>query len=217
MTRTWVVFSHPDTVSGRETDHDRKQECESLYVTIQEGARHCGVSTKTIQRAIQAGILPAHYPKPNRCEIAISDLERIRPGQVSGHDPERLKHRVTKLEERVGQLEHLVAELLASPAILQRSSRVQARERTTGLLPKQFISLLAFARYHNVAESTVQTHMDMGVLPIKRGTWTDADGTEVILALDIKGRTAFYQMYQNLPHFLKCSQCPHGYQDNIGK
>jgi excisionase family DNA binding protein len=32
---------------------------EEEYVSIQEAARRCGVSGKTIQRAIQAGKLPA--------------------------------------------------------------------------------------------------------------------------------------------------------------
>jgi excisionase family DNA binding protein len=47
---------------------------EDEYVSIQEAARRCGVSGKTIQRAIQAGKLPAQYPKPNQCKIAISAL-----------------------------------------------------------------------------------------------------------------------------------------------
>lgn len=215
MTRTAGASSHLDTMSGREEDHDRKQERESLYVTIQEAARRCGVSDKTIQRAIRAGTLPAQYPKPNRCEIAVSDLERIRPGLVSGHHPELVEQRVAALEQHVRQLEHLVAALLDGPVAPKRPSRAKARERTTGPLPKQFVPLLAFARHHNVAESTVQTHMDMGVLPVKRGAWTDADGTQVALALDSSGRTAFYQMYRSHSHFLSCPQCPHGYQDSV--
>lgn len=81
MTRKREVSSYQDTVTGHKEDQDSAQECENLYVTIQKVAQYCGVSSKTIQRAIQAGTLPAHYPKPNRCEIAVSDLERIRPGQ----------------------------------------------------------------------------------------------------------------------------------------
>jgi hypothetical protein len=215
MTRTGLASSHLDTLSGREEDQDRKRESESLYMTIQEAARRCGVSTKTIQRAIQAGTLPARYPKPNRCEIAISDLERIRPGQVSGHDPERLEQRVAALEQRVQQLEQLVAEVLDTPAVPKRPSRAKARERTTGPLPKQFVSLLAFARHHNVAESKVQTHADMGLLPVKRGEWTNADGTVVTLALDAKGRHAFYRLYHGVPPFIECEQCSHGYQDSV--
>jgi hypothetical protein len=88
-----------------------------------------------------------------------------------------------------------------------------AKERTTGPLPKRFVSLLAFAKLHNVAESTVQTHVGMGLLPAKRGEWTEAEGTLVTLALDAKGKAAFFQIYREFPMFLACKPCPHGYLD----
>lgn len=57
-------------------------------------------------------------------------------------------------------------------------------ECTTGPLPKHLVPLLAFAGPHNVAENKVQAHVDMGLLPVKRGEWMDTDGTIVTLALD---------------------------------
>ena len=57
----------------------------TAYVTITEAARRSGVSTKTIQRAIQAGRLVAHYPQPNRCAIDVAALDTFLHGQVSGH------------------------------------------------------------------------------------------------------------------------------------
>jgi hypothetical protein len=85
----------------------------------------------------------------------------------------------------------------------------KSAERTTGPLPKHLVSLLAFAGHHNVAHTKVQTHVDIALLPAKRGEWTDTDGTVVTLALDAKGRTAFYQIYHELPPFVACKQCPH--------
>ena len=76
-------------------------------------------------------------------------------------------------------------------------------------LPKKLVSLLTFARDHNIADATVQTHADMGLLPIKRGEWTDNDGTMVTLALDAKGKVAFSQLYQDMPSFVVCKRCPH--------
>ena len=134
---------------------------------------------------------------------------------MSGHHPKPLEQRVAELEQRAQQLEHLVQELLSKQETPQSKQATKRRERTTESLPKQFVSLLAFARHHNVAEATVQTHMDMGLLPVKRGAWKDADGTEVTLALDVKGKTAFYQLYCSFPHFMKCPQCSHGYQDSV--
>jgi hypothetical protein len=90
-------------------------------------------------------------------------------------------------------------------------------ERTTGPLPKHLVSLLAFARRHNVAETKVRAHMDIDhLLPVKRGEWTDTDGTLVTLALDVQGRAAFYRLYQGVPPFVLCEQCPHQKTETAG-
>jgi hypothetical protein len=109
----------------------------------------------------------------------------------------------------------------ANPPLPVTSSSPKPRhrksaERTTGPLPKHLVSLLAFARDHNVAETKVQTHMNIGLLPVKHGEWTDTDGTGVTLALDGKGRAAFYQLYREVPPFLPCSQCPHQETERSG-
>src|SRR6266487_6374779 len=113
MTKTREASTYQDTMTGHTEDLER----ESLYVTIQEAARRCGVSDKTIQRAIRAGTLPARYPLPNRCEIAVSDLDTFMPGHVqtatkqrlaeqeSGHVQEKMEQRLAALEKRVQQLE----------------------------------------------------------------------------------------------------------------
>jgi len=95
-----------------------------------------------------------------------------------------------------------------------RSSSPKQRHRaraepTTGPLPKHLVPLLAFAGQHHVAETRVQTHVDIGLLPAKHGEWMDTDGTAVTLALDSSGRAAFYQLYRGVPPFLACPQCPH--------
>lgn len=200
-----------DAMTGHQSDQDR----ESLYVTIQEAARRCGVSSKTVQRAILAGTLPARYPQSNRCEIAVPDLELLRPGHVSGHHPEPLEQRVAALEQQVQRLELLVAELLDRHAVPKRAARAKAQESTTGPLPKRLVSLLAFAKLHNISESMVLTHMDMGLFPVERGAWMEADGTKVTLALDAKGKAALYHLYQGFPQFLSCRYCSHGYQDSV--
>lgn len=116
---------------------------------------------------------------------------------------------------RAQAAETRIAQVPDMPTVAKSSTRTKSRERTTGPLPKQFVSLLAFARHHNIAESTVQTHMDMGLLPVKRGAWTETDGMQITLALDSKGQAAFYQLYCHFPHFLKCPHCSHGYQESM--
>lgn len=183
------------------------------YVTITEAARRCGVSSKTIQRAIQAGKLVAHYPQPNRCEIEVAALDTFLLGQLSGHVQVAPQDRLTELEQRVQRFERLVHELVSRQETSPSKQVAKRQERTTGPLPKQFVSLLAFARHHNVAETKVETHADMGLLPVKRGEWTDTNSAVVTLALDAKGKKAFYQLYRGIPLFIKCKRCPHGYLD----
>ncbi len=179
------------------------------YVNIMEAAQHCGVSDKTIRRWIHAGKLAAQYPQPNRCEIALSDLETFKPGQMSGQVPASLESRIATLEQRVQGLERLLRDLQAGQDAPSRRRVPKARERTTGPLPGQLSSLLAFAGYHNVAESKVLAAIDKGLLPVKRGAWTNTDGMVVTLALDAKGRSAFSQLYHDVPPFVPCTQCPH--------
>lgn len=194
---------------------------KSDYVSILEAARRCGVSDKTIQRAIRKGRLPAQYPQPNRCEIAVSDLHAFMPEPVQTATKQHLaeqvpgpvqtvtERRLIEVEQRVLHLEQVVEELLSRQEGPKPPRMTKARERTRGPLPKTLVSLLAFARLHNVVETKVRTHVDINLLPAKRGEWTDHDGTVVTLALDAKGRAAFHQLYHGIPPFIECKQCPH--------
>lgn len=183
------------------------------YITITEAARRCGVSSKTIQRAIQAGKLVVRYPHPNRGEIEVSALAPFLQGQLPGHVQTAPEEGLAALEQRVQQLERLVEEVLSKQEAPIPQRKGKAQERTTGPLPKHLVSLLAFADHHSVAHTRVQTHVDIGLLPAKHGEWTDHDGTLVTLALDAKGRHAFYRLYHGVPPFMECKMCPHIYLD----
>jgi bacterioferritin-associated ferredoxin len=187
------------------------------HVNILEAARLCGVSDKTIRRAIHKGLLPARFPKPNRCEIAIADLERFTPRQVPGHVQVSVEERIAALERRMQRLEQQVQELLDRPATMTSRHSSRRAKRTTGPFPRNLVPLTSFAQLHQVAEAKVLTHAsrDMALLPVKRGEWTGHDGTVIKEALDAKGRKAFYQLYHELPYFLCCGQCPHGYLDTV--
>ena len=128
---------------------------------------------------------------------------------MSGQSREPLESRVAELDQRVADLEDLVQRVLKRQEGARPRQASPAKERTTGSLPRQFISLLAFAQLHNVAESKVLAHMDTGLLPVKRGEWRDIDGSVVTLALDPAGKHAFHQIYHGVPPFFECSQCPH--------
>ena len=176
-----------------------------------EAAGRCGVSDKTIRRWIHAKKLRAHFPLPNRCEIAVSDLEPFVPGHLSRQSGEPLESRVAALERQVQALEQQVQQVLSrqpTPERRHASSR-QPRERTTGSLPPHLVSVLAFAELHRIPEQQVHAHIEISLLPVHRGAWTDHDGQEVALAFDAKGRQAFHQLYHDTALFVPCTRCPH--------
>src|SRR6266516_3560687 len=116
---------------------------EMKYVNVMEAARRCGVSDKTIRRAIHMGKLSARFPKRNRCEIAISDLEQFRSGHVPGQGSMQLEQRVAELEQRVQELEQQIQYLLGNKYALKSSRTSSPRGRTTGPLPSHLVPVLA--------------------------------------------------------------------------
>ena len=152
-------------------------------------------------------------PQPNRCEIAVSDLVPFLPGQ--GEEP--LEDRVAALERQVQALERQVQQALSSPEAsrAERPAASRKRHATTGPLPRQWVSVLAFAELHRIPQQKVLTHIDISLLPVHRGAWNDHDGQEVKLAFDAKGRQAFYPLYHDMPLFVPCSRCPHALPGHV--
>jgi excisionase family DNA binding protein len=195
-----------------EEKRGTRGECDNVeYVNIMEAAQRCGISDKTIRRWIHAGKLPARFPHSNRCEIAISDLEPFLSGYLPGQGETSLEVRVATLEQQVQALERQVQQALSTQGASrgQRSSVSRKRQASTGSLPAHLVSVLAFAELHRIPEQKVQAHLDISLLPVHRGTWTDYDGQKVSMAFDAKGRQAFYQFYHEMPWFVSCSRCPH--------
>lgn len=187
------------------------------YVNIMEAARRCGVSDKTIRRWIHAQKLRAHFPQPNRCEIAISDLEPFLAEHLPGQGGESLEDRVAALERQVLTLEQQVQQLLTRSATgkTERPSFRHSRERTSGPLPRHLVAALAFAELHRIPEQKVLTHIEISLLRVHRGAWTDHDGVSVILAFDAKERQAFHHLYHEQPFFVPCSRCPHALHGHV--
>jgi excisionase family DNA binding protein len=189
------------------------------YVNIMEAARRCGVSDKTIRRWIHARKLRAQFPQPNRCEIAISDLEPFLPGHLPGQGEEPLESRVATLERQVQALERQVQQLLSRPGASREQRPAASRKRhstsASGPLPRHLVPVLAFAELHRIPQQKVHAHIEISLLPVHKGTWTDHDGQEVTLAFDAKGRQAFYHLYHEMPLFVPCSRCPHALPGHV--
>lgn len=192
-------------------------------MNVMQAAQHLGVSDKTIRRAIHAGKLPANYPKKNLAEIEATDLEAwyssatIRP--MADETQARLVALERKYEQlaasqvqRIADLEQLVDTLLlrvqASTSSGGKKQRLP-KVRMTGSLPGSLVSLTEFADLHNIAQKTAVTGVEIKLIPALRGTWQSKDGAPISLALDGKGRAAFFQSYNSTATFTPCHQCPH--------
>ena len=136
---------------------------------------------------------------------------------MSGQSDVSIETRVAALEQQVQALEQQIQQLLTGSAVsrAQSSSSRRLRERTIGSLPTHLISVWAFAELHRIPEQKVQAHIDISLLPVHRGTWTDHDGQAVSVTFDAKGRQAFHLLYHEIPWFVPCSQCPHALPEHI--
>lgn len=187
-------------------------------MNVMQAAQYIGVSDKTIRRAIHAGKLPARYPQKNLAEIEVSDLEAwyaaatIRP--IADETQMRLialEQKAVSQAQRIQELEQLVDTLLQSVQSLPSGNKKQhlPKLRTTGSLPAHLVSLTAFADLHGISQNTALTGVKIHLLQAQRGDWREKDGTPVALALDAKGRAAFYRSYNSTATFTACKQCPH--------
>src|SRR5712692_10964784 len=194
---------------------------EDEYANIQEAARRCGVSGKTIQRAIQAGKLPAQYPKTNQCKIAISALETFRPGQVSGHapNPAVLESRIAALECRLSEMERLVKQLQheqqSVPLETKRwagtnkplASRPRPSTENT-LLPEGLVLLQTFVALHAISSNEAEKRWKAGFIHVVKQPQAGGRRRQII-ALDEQGRHDFWVQFHTTPGFRSCDQCPH--------
>jgi uncharacterized coiled-coil protein SlyX len=194
---------------------------EEEYVNIPEAARRCGVSGKTIQRAIQAGKLPALYPKPNQCQIAVSALKTFRPGQVSGQNPnpEDLESRMAALECRLAEMERLVEQLLCerqdalhetkrrTGTIKPRASRSRPSTEDT-LFPEGLVLLQAFVAPHTVSSNEAEKRWKAGFIHVVKQPEAGKKRRQII-ALDAQGCHDFWVQFHAAPGFRSCDQCPH--------
>ncbi len=206
-----------ECVSRHVQASTRRKAVTTEYVNIMEAARRCGVSDKTIRRWIHAQKLPARFPSPNRYEIAVCDLGPFLPGHLPGQGEESLERRVATLEQQVQALERQVQQLLTRSATsgTERPSSRRSRESTTGPLPRNLVSVLAFTELHRIPEQKVLAHIEISLLRVHRGTWTDHDGQLVTLALDAKERQAFHHLYHETPFFVPCKRCPHALPGHV--
>ena len=181
------------------------------YVTVVEGARRLGISDKTIRRAIHAGKLPARYPHPNRCEIAVNDLDAWRHPPIEQNTSD---HRLAELESRLQQVEQQVQQLIDAqrampvPGAQKPSQKTKQPTQVGTPLPDDLVTLQAFADQHFVNRNDAERLRQTGAITAVKGNWT-VGKQRVTVALDAKGRRDFWVQFHETQGFRACDDCPH--------
>ncbi|SRR6266571_749997 len=177
------------------------------YVTIAEGARRVGLSDKTIRRAIHDGKLAAHYPQPNKAEVAITDLLswhatlHIRPGET--------QDRLSALESQIAILTARVAELESQLADLQATAaKKQGQQPPDELkLPDGHIWLSDFADQHYISRNEAQHLYEIHAIhgqPISKSA-----KSRKYIAIGPKGKHDFWVQLHTRADYVTCDDCPH--------
>jgi uncharacterized coiled-coil protein SlyX len=169
------------------------------YITIMEAARLVHFSDKTLRRAIKAGKLSARYPKKNKAEVSIADLEawyhslHVRPGET--------QERLTALETRVAELENEVETLRKQ---LETMAKKKEPPKPSATAPDGFTYLSDFCTQHFVpyqAAASLFPHMIRGqYLTVQRRKQA---------VIGPKGRHDFWVQLHTRPDFRSCDDCPH--------
>ena len=172
------------------------------YVTIAEGARRLGVTTKRIQRAIKAGELPVRRPHLNKAEISMADLQiwfaglHVRPGEM--------QDRLTELEARVGDLEAQLTELREQTQRIEELRLKRTPPKTNGVPPEGFTYLSDFCTLHHIpyrAAEELFPHMIRGQkITVRRRNYP---------VIGPKGRHDFWVQLHIRPDYVTCDDCPH--------
>lgn len=173
------------------------------YVTVVEGARRLGISEKTIRRAIHAGKLPARYPHPNRCEIAVNDLEAWRSPPT---EPDATARHLADLETRLHQVEMQVQQLQQAQRVppVAHDPRMFAEVEAPALLG-DLVSLQDFADLHAVNRNEAAQCWSKGFIAGQR----QGTGKRAPVMIGTKGRRDFWAQFHETPGFRACDNCPH--------
>jgi len=178
------------------------------YVSIMEAARRCGISDKTIRRAVHAGKLAARRPQPNRAEIAISDLEawRALSGDVAEQRLAAMEVRIQELEHQVEQLTMKVSEQDGVVAQLQLATKPAVQPSEPGV-PADMVLLQDFAFLHAVNGNEAERRWRAGFIAGQKVPWPGYKRATV--AIGQKGMRDFWVQFHEAPGFQACNDCPH--------
>ncbi len=172
------------------------------YVTIAEGARRLGLTTKRIQRAIKAGDLSARRPHSNKAEISMADLQawfdglHVRPGET--------QDRLAELEARVGDLGAQLTELREQTQRIEELRLKRTPPKTNGVPPEGFVYLSDFCTLHHVPYQAAEELFPRAIygqkITVRRRNYP---------VIGPKGRHDFWVQLHPRADYVTCDDCPH--------
>ncbi len=171
------------------------------YVTIAEGARRLGVTTKRIQRAIRANELPARRPHSNKAEISMADLQTwfaglyVRPGETQ----DRLRALEARVSDLEAEVQDLRRQLEASPVAKKAPLPKIDREPPAG-----FIWLSDFCHLHHVPYQTALELFPHAIHGQKIGP-----KRRNYPAIGSKGQRDFWVQLHTRADYVTCDDCGH--------
>jgi hypothetical protein len=174
----------------------RQGESMEEYVTITDGAKQLGVTTKRIQRAIRAGELSARYPYPNKAEIATTDLRAWYA---------ELYLRGAEVQDRLKALESRVTALESQLAAMQINGTMKkALPKPDEEAPEGFTYLSDFCTQHHVPYQAAADLFPRAIhgQKIKVGRRNQP-------VIGPKGRHDFYVQLHTRDDYVTCDDCPH--------
>jgi len=165
------------------------------------------MSDKTVRRAIHDGKLSARYPRTNKAEISMTDLEawhatlHVRPGEREDRLTE-LEQEVSELRARMATLESQLAELSSTGARKPIQSPPAELK-----LPEDHVWLSDFADQHYISRNEAQHLYEIHAIhgqPISRTAKSHKH-----IAIGPKGRHDFWVQLHTRDDFRACDDCPH--------
>ena len=176
---------------------------QAEYINIMEAARRCGLSDKTIRRAIASHKLPAERLKSNVVRIAVSDLQAWRELSTDARD-----RRIADLETRMQSLEQQVQQLTELVGQLSRQEIFQPDMPGQPLKPlAEVMHLNQFADMHGMSRNEAERQWSMGLIAGQREPGKGRRKGQIII--EAAGMREFWGQFHNHPGFIKCDYCPH--------
>jgi len=173
-----------------------KYDARRKYLTADQVAQLAALHERTPRHAPTVADLAAHV---DELTAKIAALEAAKTTYAP----------VTRYEGQEGASAFERSHSATYTPYPRRRTPPPAREAYSEL-PEGLRSWHDVANAHGIPESTMQSAVENGRLPVIAGSWRIGRHSHTLThALDAAGLQAFYRLYSPSPRFKPCPECPH--------